>query len=202
MAAKKRNVNNLSSLLDVLQSKVDDGAGDDQPNVKLRDVLQLVGRRAYGPLLLIVGLISISPLTMIPGSTWAFALLTLLISIQLLFHKDTPWLPRSALDLELSETALGKFIGASRPTARFIDRIIRPRLEFMAQPPFVFLIALLCVMAALITFPLGLIPFAPALPGLAITLFGLGLTARDGLLLTLGTAIMGGSCWLLFTRVF
>jgi len=202
MAAKKRTVNNLSSLLDVLQSKVDDGAGDDQPNVKLREVLQVVGRRAYGPLLLIIGLISISPLTMIPGSTWAFALLTLLIAIQLLFHKNTPWLPRGALDLELSETALGRFISASRPTARFIDGIIRPRLEFMAQPPFVFLIALMCVLAALVTFPLGLIPFAPALPGFAIVLFGLGLTARDGLLLTLGTAVIGCACWLLFTRIF
>ena len=40
--------------------------------------------------------------------------------------------------------------------------------------------------AALITIPLGLIPFGPFVPSLAIVIFGLGMTARDGLILLLG----------------
>jgi len=200
MAARQPDVHNLSSLLDVLQGKIGDGGGG--PSLTLRDVLEVIGRRAYGPLLLIIGLISISPATLIPGSTWAFALLTLLIAIQLAFHKDTPWMPSKALDLKLSKEKLGKFVKASRPPAKFIDKIIRPRLQFLAEPPFVIGVALLCILAALVTFPLGLIPIAPLAPGLAITLFGLGLTACDGILLTLGTIVMVGAFWLLFTRVF
>ncbi len=58
------------------------------------------------------------------------------------------------------------------------------------------LIALFCIAAALITFPLGLIPFAPLAPGLAVVFFGLGMTARDGLWLTLGAVALGGAIWL------
>ena len=82
MARRTREVHNLTSLLDALESKT---TGDGAATVTVRDILQLIGRRAYGPLLLIVGLIAISPATIIPGATWAFATLTLIIAIQLLF---------------------------------------------------------------------------------------------------------------------
>jgi hypothetical protein len=55
------------------------------------------------------------------------------------------------------------------------------------------LVALCVAAAALITFPLSLIPFAPLAPGLAVVLFGLGMTARDGLWLSLGMALTGGA---------
>lgn len=203
MARRQSEIHNLTSLLDALQRKLDDdrnnGAGSD---VTLRDVLEVIGRRAYGPLLLIIGLISISPATLIPGSTWLFAIVTLVIAIQLVLHKDTPWMPKNALDMKLSEEKLGKFIQASRPAARGIDSIVRPRLQFLAKAPWVIVVGILCVLAALITFPLGLIPIAPLLPGLAITFFGLGLTARDGILLAIGTAVMGGAFWLVLPRLF
>lgn len=201
--ARAADVHNLSSLLDVLQGKIDDdnrNGGDDK--LTLREVLEVIGRRAYGPLLLIIGLISVSPATLIPGSTWLLAVVTLLVAVQMILHKDTPWMPKKALEMELSEDKLGKFIQASRGVARTVDKVVKPRLEFLAQPPWVMLIALLCIAAALVTFPLGLIPIAPLLPGLAVTLFGLGVTARDGVLLSVGAIIMGVSTWLLFTRVF
>jgi hypothetical protein len=58
-------------------------------------------------------------------------------------------------------------------------------------------VALLCIVAALVTFPLGLIPLAPVLPGVAIVLMGIGLTARDGVFLILSTLAMAGSVMLL-----
>ncbi len=188
------------SLLDVIEHKVDEDG--QRTSITVREVFEVIGRRAYGPLLLLIGLISISPLTLIPGSTWAFAALTLVISLQLAFHKHTPWLPQQVLAIRLPEDPLAKFIEAARPTARVLDRFVRPRLEFFADTPWVIGVALLCALAALITFPLGLIPLAPLAPGLAIVVFGLGLTARDGVLLALGGAIMGSAFWILCTRVF
>ena len=199
MSRRTREVHNLTSLLDALESKT---IGDGAATVTVRDILQLIGRRAYGPLLLIVGLIAISPATIIPGATWAFATLTLIIAIQLLFHRKTPWLPRSALNMTLSEEKLGKFVKGARPTAKFIDTIVRPRLQFLAQAPAVLLVALLIIAAALITYPLGLIPVLPLIPGVAIVLFGLGLTVRDGILLSLGAIVMAAATWLLYTRMF
>ena len=198
--AKKDRVRDLSSLLDVIEQKVDEDG--QRTSITVREIFEVIGRRAYGPLLLIIGLISISPATLVPGSTWAIAALTLVVSIQLALHKGAPWLPNKALSIRLSEEQLGKFVSAARPTAKVLDRIVRPRLQFLADAPWVIAVALLCMLAALITFPLGLIPLAPFFPGLAIVVFGLGLTARDGALLALGGAIMVSACWVLFTQVF
>jgi hypothetical protein len=200
MTRRRRPVRDLSSLLDVIESKVDEDG--ERTTITVREVLEVIGRRAYGPLLLLIGLIAISPLTLIPGSTWAFAALTLALALQLALHKRTPWMPPKVLAMRLPEEPLAKFIERARPTARFLDRFVRPRLEFFADAPWVIGVALLIALAALITFPLGLIPLAPLAPGLAIVLFGLGLTARDGLLLALGGAIMGTAVWIVFTRVF
>ncbi|MGE0828195.1 MAG: exopolysaccharide biosynthesis protein [Hyphomonadaceae bacterium] len=89
----------------------------------------------------------------------------------------------------------GRGAGGARPWAQRIDRVLKPRLTFLATAPFVFLIALACIAAALVTFPLGLIPFAPLAPGFAIVFFGLGMTARDGLFLALGLAAVGLAGW-------
>jgi hypothetical protein len=197
--AEQGKIRDLQSLLDALQQKVDEDGGKDK--VTVEEVLRVVGRRAYGPLLLVIALASISPAALIPGSTWAFALMTLLVAAQLALHKDTPWLPSKALELKLSEGKLGKFLKAARPTARFVDRFIRERLAFLAEPPWSIVVALLCVLAAVVTFPLSLVPIAPLLPGIAIAFFGLGLTARDGVLLLLGAGAMGVAGWVLATRV-
>ena len=62
------------------------------------------------------------------------------------------------------------------------------------------LLALVCVAAALITFPLGFIPFAPILPGLAVILVGLGLTARDGVLLSAAGIVVLAASWFIVGR--
>ncbi|MET0547404.1 MAG: exopolysaccharide biosynthesis protein [Caulobacterales bacterium] len=202
MTHKSDKVHNLSSLLDALKAKIDeDGEVSPATKISLEEMLDLIGRRAYGPLLLIIGLISISPLTLIPGSTWAIAVLTLVISVQMALHKTHPWMPKKALALQLTEDKLDKFISAARPTARFTDKLIRPRWSFLSEPPWALIVAILCALAALVTFPLGFIPFAPLAPGLAVAFFGLGLTAKDGLMLSLGALIMAAASWLLVTRL-
>jgi hypothetical protein len=198
-APRPSGVRDLTSLLDLLERRCAAMPGQD---VSVGEVMTLIGARAYGPLLLIIGLISISPVTLIPGSTWAFATLTLVIALQLALHREKPWMPRRALAMTLSERRLTQFVRAARPTARVIDRIIRPRLEFLAERPWVIGTALVVALAALITFPLGFIPIAPVLPGLAIALFGLGVTARDGLLLLIGAALVSGGAWLVLSRLF
>jgi hypothetical protein len=202
-AAAKRNVHDLTSLLDVLQDKIDSDnrQGTGGGSITLEQVLEQVGRRAYGPLLLIIGLISVSPAALIPFATTILATVTLLIAVQLLLHRKRPWMPQYALRMKISERALEKFIRFCRPATKLVDKIIRPRFVFLSEHPCVTVIALLVGAAALITYPLSFIPIAPLLPGLAVSLFGLGLTARDGVLLAIGAGMMGFSGWILFTRL-
>jgi hypothetical protein len=165
--------------------------------VTLGQLMHIMERRSFGAVILLLGLIAVSPLTVVPGSTWAVAAVTLLFSVQLLFGMRHPWLPKALLDLKLPRDQLVKFVKASRKMAHTADKLTAPRLRFLSKPPLVIGVALLCIAAALITFPLGLIPLAPVLPGVAIVLMGVGLTARDGVFLILSTIAMGGSVLLL-----
>lgn len=204
MAATKRDVHDLTSLLDVIEDKIDTDTRSSgaKKSITLEQLLEQIGRRAYGPLLLIIGLVSISPVAVIPGATMVLATLTLLIAVQLLFHRDHPWMPQFALRMKLSEDKLDKFIQFCRPATRVIDAVLRPRLTFLSAQPWVTLIALCVVLAALITYPLSFVPIAPLIPGLAVSLFGLGLTARDGLLLAIGAGLMGFASYVMITNLF
>lgn len=184
-------VNNLSSLM---HSLVNETSGD---VITARDMLNAVGRRSYGPVLLLLGFISISPLTIIPGANWLVALLILVISLQILIGMRYPWLPSRLLKFEFRRGDLLKGVEMSEGYVRRIDAVLRPRLTFLTDPPFAQAIALVCIGAALVSFPLGFIPFGPVLPGLAVLLFGLGLTARDGFVLIAAALSLLGAILLL-----
>jgi len=183
-------VRNLATLLRSLEDRT---SGD---KVTVGTMLDAVGRRSYGPLLLLLGFISISPLTIIPGANWLVALIILLIAIQIMFGKAYPWVPRRILDFAFPRSALLKGIDHIEPYVSQVDRFLKPRLTFLTEPPFVSLVALICIAAALVSFPLGLVPFGPVLPGLTVLLFGLALTARDGFVLVLAALGLAGSCYL------
>jgi hypothetical protein len=160
--------------------------------------LSAAGRRTYGPLLLLIGLFSISPATIVPGMTWFAACLTLLLSLQLALGAKHPWLPASLLRVRIARDAIRAGAEGMRKWARRIDTLLKPRLVSLSEAPFANLAGLACALAALATFPLGLIPAAPLAPGVAVACIGLGLFARDGLLLLTGGAVMGGAIWLAY----
>lgn len=192
--AKKAAPTNLEGVLDEIAEKC---ANDETPEkLTLGEILDSVGRRSYGPLLLVIGLFTISPATVVPGMTWFAAVLTLIVAGQMAIGRPIIWLPKKALGAELPRAAVASGIEKSRGAAKAVDKLLKPRLTFLSKPPFVNVVALMCILAALITFPLGLIPFAPLAPGLAVVFFGLGMVARDGLWLALGTVAMAGAFWL------
>lgn len=183
-------VNNLGSLLDSLR---DQTSGD---KVSVGAMLDAVGRRSYGPLLLLLGFVSISPLTIIPGANWLVALIILLIAVQIVLGKKHPWVPRRILEFEFPRPALVQGLEQAHPYVCQVDRFLKPRIAFLTAPPFVQIVAFICIAAALVSFPLGLVPFGPVLPGLTVLLFGLALTARDGIVLILAALGLAGSCYL------
>jgi hypothetical protein len=182
----ERRLENFSGLLNALLAET---AGE---KVTLRQLMDVAGRRTFGPVLLLLGLIAVSPLTLVPGATWLVAAVTLLFSGQILLGLRKPWLPAKLVDAQFPRTLLEQTVEKAAPAARVADKLTAPRLVFLTEPPFVMGTALLCVMAALITFPLGLIPLAPLLPGLSIVLIGIGLTARDGVFLMLSMLSLTG----------
>jgi len=185
---------NITTLLDQLCHSVSCEV-EGEERVSFGDILGTVGRRSYGPLILLIGLFAVSPLTVVPGMTWFAAAITLLIAGQMLIGRRNPWLPGKALAMSMPRRLLVKGVDKARPVAKAIDLLLKPRLTFLTQPPLVNVIALMVIAAALVTFPLGLVPGGPVMPSIAVFLFGLGITARDGLVLTAGAALVGLAGW-------
>lgn len=186
-------VNNMKTLLTSLVERTE---GE---TVSIENLLNAVGRRAYGPLLLLLGFIAISPLTIVPGASWLIAFITLLIAGQIVIGRKLPWLPRKVLDAAFPRKILVQGVEAMRRPAFVMDKFVCPRLTFLTETPFVQMVAVACIVAALITFPLGFVPFGPLLPGITIMLIGLGLTSRDGMILILASSSLVGAFFVLYS---
>lgn len=188
-------VRGFTGLLDALLQET---SGE---HVTLGQLMDIAGRRTFGPVILLLGFISISPLTIVPGANWLVAAVTLLFAVQLMFGRRHPWLPKKLLNTQFPRPFLEKSVNASRKVAHVADSLTSPRLVFLTEPPFVIGVAIACIVAALATFPLGLIPLGPVLPGVSIVLLGIGMTARDGVFLGLATFALAGAGMLLWRWV-
>ncbi len=183
----------LSQLLGAIDALAANHAVGDVRDVRFGDIMIALGRRAYAPLLLLLGGFSISPATLLPGMNWLVAAIILVFTLQMMVGARHPWMPRELMELKFSRSSIHGACAAARPSAARIDAFAKPRFAFLTESPFVNLAGLSCAVAALTTFPLGLVPLGPLAPGVAITLVALGLFLRDGLLLLSGVAIVAGA---------
>lgn len=173
----------LENLTSVLDKMLDGTEGDE---ISLKSLMDLFKARVYGPLMLIPALLASAPTGAIPGMSLLTGAILAALSLQLLFFKQHPWLPARLLQFTMPRDKLVRTVEYLRPYTRKIDRAIKPRLVFLTSPPLLQVSALVCLIHALLMFPLALLPFAVLLPGLSIVMIALGLTSHDGLLMLLG----------------
>ncbi len=171
--------------------------------VSLEEVRDAIGSRAYGPLLFMAGLITVTPVSAVPGAPTLLAFIVVLIAGQMLVGCETVWLPRWVLRLKVKGAALERGAQGARRPAQFLDRLVRPRITRLTEGAGRRGVALICILVGLLTPPLELIPFSTAIPGATIAIFGLGLTARDGVVvlaaLSAGVTAMGLVAWAVLT---
>lgn len=170
--------------------------------VSVDDVVHAIGRRSFGPLLLVAGLITLTPIIGdIPGMPTLMATLVVLVSVQLLAGRETFWLPGWLLKRSLSQQKFDKGINLMKKPARWIDGLLRVRLPWLTGYIGIRVTALVCLLIALAMPPMEFIPFSANGAGLALALLGLGLVARDGLVLLLGFVLFGATCALILVNV-
>lgn len=170
---------NLEELLD----QIDDAEQKDSGQVTVEAVLTKVGRRSFGPVLLVVGLATLAPIIGdIPGVPTLMAVIVVLTALQLLVGRRYFWLPHWLLNRSVSRHKLAKAVDWCRRPARFIDRFLRRRLVIFAEGAAEYVIAILCLTIALAMPLMEVVPFSANGAGLALTAFGLALMMHDGLL--------------------
>jgi len=170
-------INSIEDLLD----RVTEAARRSRGRISFEEVLKAIGRRSFGPLLLLAGLITLSPIGDIPGSSTLMAIVVSSIAIQVLMHRDHFWMPRWLLRRTVSQEGMLKATRVLLKPARFIDRMTHSRLKVFTTPGAVYVIAAVCLLIAVAMPPMELVPFSASGAGAALTAFGLAIVAHDGL---------------------
>jgi len=149
--------------------------------ISLQDLLDGLGERSFGFLLLLFGIAcAIAP----PGFATVFSLPLILFALQMVAGFDSPWLPRSVGARSFAKADLEKTIKRAVPAMRWVERICKPRLEFLVGELGERLLGLLVfILAVVIALP-G--PGTNFPPGVAIAFMSIAIIERDGLLVFIG----------------
>ncbi len=194
MAGQTR-FDSLGELLDALeaQAKDEDGVG-------ISSLTQLAGQNAFGPAILLPGLIALSPLSGIPTIPSMIGAIVTLVAGQLLLGRSSIWLPKRLESARLDRGRFDRAMRFVRPVSRWIDTVSGPRFAFATREWAMRGAALICVIVAATMPPLEILPFLATLAGLVLTIFGLAITLRDGLLMLIGLGVflsgVGAGLWL------
>jgi len=162
----------------------------ERDKVYFATIMNALGTRSFGPVVLLIGVILVSPLSGIPGLPTTMAAGLLLVSLQLVVGRDSFWLPRWLMNRHVrSDRLLRGLHWLDRP-ARFIDWWLRPRFSVLASNGGAVAIAAICILLALIMPLLELVPFSTTAVGIAVAAFGLALVALDGLFMLMGLSYL------------
>lgn len=176
-----------------------EGATEESDRVSVADIRHRLGDNAFGPALLTLGIIALSPIGDIPGAPTVMSGFIVLIAAQLAAGRENFWLPQFLLRRSLKAGSLRRAVRLVRPVGRFLGKIIWQRVAFLTRGAFARAIGAACALLALMLPPLEVVPFGATVPSSAITAFGLALVARDGLLASLALLLSGAGVYLVAT---
>ena len=176
---------NLNSITDILREIKSSAAESDE--VSVRDILDMVGRRSFGPVLLLAGLVILAPLIGdIPGVPTIMGSIVFLVAIQLLVGQKKLWLPNVLLKQSAKKKKLINAIEKLEKPSAYVDKLIKPRLTCLTNGWLTYPIAGICLCISVAIPFMEFIPFSANFAGAALTAFGLSLIAKDGLLAMFG----------------
>lgn len=160
--------------------------------VTLGELLNSIGRRSFGPMILSIGAFLMIPgPSDIPTVPSILGSLIILIGIQIVFGREHIWLPGWLLKKSLQAKQLDQTVQRLKKPAQYMDKIVTPRLTILTTTVGSKLAATACILLALLTPFMELIPFSANVAGVALVFFGLGFVGRDGLMHLMGYTFCG-----------
>ena len=169
--------------------------GHPDDKVSFGQMLDALGERGFGLLLMLFAIPNLLPFPGVPGVSFVTGMAILFISVQLILARDEPALPAWVSAKSFSRGQLAKFIVKTNPLLRWLEKPIRPRLSPMVTGMGERMIGVVGVIHALtlaLPIPMGNLPQAVALILLALALIEL-----DGLMAILGyIASIAAVIWL------
>ncbi|KAA9009719.1 exopolysaccharide biosynthesis protein [Histidinibacterium aquaticum] len=187
-AAGPEQVDDIVSTLDDLARENDE--------VSFGDIVETLGAKGYGPLLLALAALMVLPVGMIPGVGGAIGLVMAVIGLQTLRGRTGLWLPKTIRDRCIGAQRIRGAADRLRPAARWLRKRLKPRLVILAEGRVsLTVIALLLIALGLSMTVLGAIPVLVPLAGLPVLFFALGTVARDGAAVAAGYLLLIPPLW-------
>ncbi|WP_158965157.1 exopolysaccharide biosynthesis protein [Chachezhania sediminis] len=183
----------LGDLLDRLENV----AGDDR-DLCVGSIVDDLGETAVTPLVLLIAILMVSPLSGIPLMPTLSSIILLTLNVQSMFGRNHLWLPDWLRRRQIPHGRLTQAIGWLRKPCAYIDRHSQPRFAILTYGPMRLLAFIVCL-AIPLTWPfLEILPFVTSIGALALALVAFGRMTRDGLFLLLGYSVVGGAVGLGF----
>lgn len=161
--------------------------------VTLADVLALAGERTFGFLFVLLALPSALPVPA-AGYSVPFGVVMLLLAVQLIVGKKTPWLPSRVLEHRFPLEQVQGLVKAGIPWMQRIEQFSKPRLTPVctSRTGQAVIGVAISLMAISMMIP---IPGTNTLPAMGIFVTGFGLLDDDGAISLAGMALcaMGGT---------
>lgn len=181
------------TLLDTMADMASDAPDE---GLSLREIMDRLDQSAFGALLIVLAMpVSIPFLYGIPQIV---SVPMIALAGQMMIGRKEPWLPEKLSARQLSKASLTQIATGGRKWFGWVERLARPRLQFLASKPAERLIGLmLCVFCASIMLPL---PLTNTVPGIAVAIVGFGLLAKDGLVIIPGLIL--GTGWVAGLLIF
>lgn len=160
--------------------------------VSIGALLDHIGRRSFGPIILAIGaFLTIPGPSDIPTVPSIFGILIILMGGQILLGREHIWLPNWILRRTIKSDQLAAVVRRLERPAQYIDTLIKPRLRLFSSKVGIDAAAVACIGLALLTPLMEFVPFSANVAGVAFVFFGLGFVARDGLMHLVGFTFCG-----------
>jgi hypothetical protein len=150
--------------------------------ITIQEVIDSLGERGFGFVLLIFSLPAIVPVPPPLGSLLGIPLM--IFAAQMILRRKSPWLPKTVASRALVRGDLERIVERGSPMMKRIERWCRPRLLFLVGGTGERLLGLLVFILALVIALPG--PGTNGPPGLAIAFLSIAIIERDGWLVLLG----------------
>lgn len=153
--------------------------------ISIRELLLTLGERGFGIAFVLFSIPAAMPGP--PGFGSLFGIPLMIFAAQMVMRRPAPWLPAFIADRGFGRADLERIILLAVPYMKRVERLTKPRLEFLLGGIAEILLGLLIFVYAFILFLPG--PGTNFLPGLSILVLAIALIERDGLLLLAGILI-------------
>lgn len=172
-------------------------ADQTRERISIGDLLIALNDRAIGALIFVFAFPNTVPMP--PGASSILGAPLLFLTAQLALGLR-PWLPRVIADRSLDHSHFAAVVRRVAPWLARAERLLRPRIEVLARPPFEYVIGTVCLLLSIILFlP---IPFGNMPPAVAICLFALAVLERDGIWVLAGLCATAASIAIVWGVLF